>query len=84
MVGDAVTQDTVSGFVNDLRALHKTKSSRHALMLALPAAEALGDVPFDAAVLNSSELQFISRDSSKPGRARADGIECWVAEGEPI
>jgi hypothetical protein len=26
----------------------------------------------------SAALQFVSRDSSKPGRARQDGHECWV------
>ena len=36
-------------------------------------------MPFDAVTVQGSDtLQFISRDSSKPGRHRADGHECWV------
>lgn len=48
-----------------------------ALMVALP--RALVEVPFDGASVQSADVQWISRDSSKPGRARADGHECWVA-----
>ncbi|KAK3281220.1 hypothetical protein CYMTET_10975 [Cymbomonas tetramitiformis] len=46
-------------------------------MIALP--RALEGVPFDAAVVKgSTDLQWICRDSSKPGRGRDDGHECWV------
>jgi predicted NAD/FAD-dependent oxidoreductase len=37
-------------------------------------------VPFDAAVPHGCDkLRWICRDSSKPGREREDGMECWVA-----
>ena len=35
-------------------------------------------VPWDAARVYSDDIAWISRDSSKPGRA-SDGGECWVA-----
>ena len=28
---------------------------------------------------NSASVQLLSCDSSKPGRQRQDGVECWVA-----
>lgn len=54
-------------------------SPLYALMVAF--ASPLGAAaPFDGArVRGSADLVWISRDSSKPGRARADGVELWVA-----
>eukprot|EP00884_Botryococcus_braunii_P007656 jgi/Botrbrau1/16892/Bobra.150_2s0105.1 len=48
------------------------------MMAAVPSP--LLQVPFDAAAVEgNAALQWISRDSSKPGREREDGAECWVA-----
>lgn len=54
-------------------------SPLYALMVAFD--EPLGGrAPFDgASVVGSSDLRWISRESSKPRRARADGRELWVA-----
>lgn len=51
----------------------------YALLVAFPAP--LGDLaPFDgAAVRGHPTLRWLSRESSKPGRERADGLELWVA-----
>ncbi|KAK9812740.1 hypothetical protein WJX72_002879 [[Myrmecia] bisecta] len=51
------------------------------LMLALP--QTLG-LHFDAAsVIHSRTIQWLACDSSKPGRQRDDGLECWVATTTP-
>eukprot|EP01048_Picozoa_sp_COSAG05_P018075 COSAG05_NODE_2580_length_2877_cov_2.473002_3_plen_384_part_00 len=48
-------------------------------------ANALDAVPFDAAVPHGcTRLRWIARDSSKPGRAREDGLECWVAHSTEV
>ncbi|MAT70139.1 MAG: FAD-dependent oxidoreductase [Planctomycetaceae bacterium] len=36
---------------------------------------------FDGAFVNDGPLSWIARDSSKPGRERPDGGECWVLHG---
>jgi hypothetical protein len=41
-------------------------------------------LPFEAAsVSNSASLQWLAHDSAKPGRQRADGLQCWVAVSTP-
>ncbi|CAL5226136.1 g8955 [Coccomyxa viridis] len=53
-------------------------SPRFSLMLAL--SEGVIRAPFDGASIdNSCTIEWIARDSSKPGRERQDGLECWVA-----
>ncbi len=39
------------------------------------------DLPFDGAVVHASELSWIARNNSKPGRGDA---ECWVLHGAPV
>lgn len=52
------------------------------LMVAFKAQQPL--LPFDAAsISNSATLQWISHDSTKPGRQRSDGLQCWVAVSTP-
>ncbi|CAK0733136.1 hypothetical protein CVIRNUC_000231 [Coccomyxa viridis] len=54
------------------------RSPRYSLMLALK--QGAIRAPFDGVtVRNSSIIEWISRDTSKPGRERTDGVECWVA-----
>lgn len=79
-----LSQDAVASvigqFANRLRGLRSTQQSRYSLLLAFP--RALSELPFDAASVHGSELQFLSRESSKPGRGggEGDGVECWVAQ----
>ena len=75
--------DTVLPELNDLPvfadAASRVESSR-ALVLMLGFAGALGDVPFDAALVEGDDvLSYISRDSSKPGR----GGELWTVHATP-
>ena len=52
--------------------------SLFSLMIAFPTP--LTGPQFDAAVVEDSDVvHFLSRDSSKPGRGRDDGVECWTA-----
>ncbi|EIE18846.1 hypothetical protein COCSUDRAFT_45008 [Coccomyxa subellipsoidea C-169] len=38
------------------------------------------NAPFDGATVTGSDgIQWVARDSSKPGREREDNLECWVA-----
>ncbi|BDA48954.1 Renalase [Coccomyxa sp. Obi] len=38
------------------------------------------NAPFDgSSVAGCDVIQWVARDSSKPGRERSDGLECWVA-----
>jgi len=58
------------------------KSPIFTLMLVLE--EGVPDPKAQAATItNSSVLQWIAMDSSKPGRGREDGKECWVAFSTP-
>ena len=55
----------------------------YSLVVVFP--NALDAVPFDAAVPHGcTRLRWIARDSSKPGRARQDGLECWVAHSTEV
>ena len=75
--------DTVLPELNDLPtfadAAGKVESTR-ALVLMLGFADAFGDVPFDAALVEGDDVvSYISRDSSKPGR----GGELWTVHATP-
>jgi renalase len=75
--------DTVLPELNDLPtfadAAGKVESSR-ALVLMLGFAEAFGDVPFDAALVEGDDVvSYVSRDSSKPGRSG----ELWTVHATP-
>mmetsp|Transcript_40112 Transcript_40112/g.93612 ORF Transcript_40112/g.93612 Transcript_40112/m.93612 type:complete len:376 (-) Transcript_40112:52-1179(-) len=51
-----------------------------ALMVAMQATH----LRFDSLLLNEHPtFSWLARDSSKPGRSRADGVECWVAHASP-
>lgn len=69
--------EVIERFVGRLRGLRAARSCRYSLLLAFP--RPLTELPFDAASVHGSELQFLSRDSSKPGRG-SGGPECWVAQ----
>jgi renalase len=75
--------DTVLPELNDLPvfadAAGKVESSR-ALVLMLGFAEEFGQVPFDAALVEGDDVvSYVSRDSSKPGRAG----ELWTVHATP-
>jgi len=75
--------DTVLPELNDLPvfadAAGKVESSR-ALVLMLGFADALGQVPFDAALVEGDDVvSYVSRDSSKPGRSG----ELWTVHATP-
>ena len=75
--------DTVLPELNDLPtfadAAGKVESSR-ALVLMLGFADAFGQVPFDAALVEGDDVvSYISRDSSKPGRSG----ELWTVHATP-
>merc|ERR1719171_2259561 len=75
--------DTVLPELNDLPsfadAASRVESSR-ALVLMLGFAGAPGDVPFDAALVEGDDVvSYVSRDSSKPGRAG----ELWTVHATP-
>ena len=77
--------DTVLPELNDLPtfadAASKVESSR-ALVLMLGFAEAVGSVPFDAALVEGDDVvSYVSRDSSKPGRSSAS--ELWTVHATP-
>ena len=75
--------DTVLPELNDLPAFadaaSKVESSR-ALVLMLGFAGAVGDIPFDAALVEGDDVvSYVSRDSSKPGRSG----ELWTVHATP-
>ena len=80
--GGGAGDDTPSSPLLDaMRAVSYPHGTSPLYTLLVAFAEPLGErAPFDGAALaNSAELRWISRDSSKPGRARDDGVELWVA-----
>mmetsp|Transcript_84858 Transcript_84858/g.263550 ORF Transcript_84858/g.263550 Transcript_84858/m.263550 type:complete len:422 (-) Transcript_84858:113-1378(-) len=80
---DAV-EEVIGQFKQRLRGLRSARQSRYSLVLAFP--RPLRELAFDAVSVHGSELQFLSRDSSKPGRPRqgeGDGVECWVVQTSP-
>eukprot|EP00933_Yihiella_yeosuensis_P081164 TRINITY_DN94713_c0_g1_i1.p1 TRINITY_DN94713_c0_g1~~TRINITY_DN94713_c0_g1_i1.p1 ORF type:complete len:394 (+),score=81.41 TRINITY_DN94713_c0_g1_i1:119-1183(+) len=69
----------ISEFTSKLRSLEDLRESRYTLMIALP--QPLAHFSLDgASVHGSPEIQFISRENSKPGRNFPDGVECWVIQ----
>ncbi|CAL5227026.1 g9920 [Coccomyxa viridis] len=51
---------------------------RYSLMIAIK--RGVIQAPFDGATIANSEvIEWLSNDSSKPGRERDDDLECWVA-----
>jgi renalase len=53
------------------------------ILVLMVAFEEKLDIPFDGVLFEGNEfgsLGYISRDSSKPGRLREDGQDCWVIQ----
>jgi len=76
---EELSQEPVSKVISEfscrLRGLSAARCSRYSLSLVFP--RPLSELPFDAVSVHNAELQFLSRESSKPGR-RSGGVECWT------